>query len=111
MKELLEKINEFHQEFPHGEYDRFDQDILNKRIGETWEIEEQIEEAAQHLKKGDTALCIMPADVVKKRSKIREVTVKYHGKYKNDYNDFSDFIRVSDGKYSWYQPKNKIVKK
>lgn len=77
---------------------------VNAKIRESWEIGEAIAEKAVELKKGDTAMCINDG-------KMQEVTVKYHGKYKNDYNDNSMFVRVAGGGYTWYQSRESIVKK
>ena len=77
-----------------GGYKEGMQELANSLIRKKWGIQDEVGEEAKKLEKGDTALCIQ-------KGKIEEVTVKYHGKYVNDYNDTSNFIRVSGGGYTW----------
>ena len=77
---------------------------INELISEKWELEHAIGNEL-NVKKGDEILYLDG-----KTDAIKTATVLYMGKSKNDYEDFSDFVRIRNATHSWYQPKDSIVK-
>jgi hypothetical protein len=81
-------------------------DKINSLISTKWELGEKISKKTKTLKKGD-AVYYLELNT----NKLKEAIVVSQGKYKDDYNDFSSFIRIKDTKYSWNQSKDSLVKK